>query len=165
MVFSATKMSLRKIFPTCLMLATVLNFANVSCEINLNKTSNLNENLTSPLVSCNDDENCKSILQERTLMMQKFDDYIRQTSEILNSHHSERLTQSSVIYGLVASAEESQLSQQCYNEIMQIYHGINRKEIWAMKSELKYYFWLLKKCLSNSPKVYHYESQQLAMFH
>lgn len=72
------------------------------------------------------------------LLLQKFDDYIRETSSVLlNSHHSERMKHSSVIYGLVVAAEENQLNQQCYNEIMQIYHGINRKAIWAMKSEWK----------------------------
>lgn len=113
----------------------IVNLNAVNCDRNLNKTNS--ENLTSPLVSCNDDENCKSMMRDRMMLMQKFDDYIRETSSVLNSHHTERLKHSSVIYGLIVTAEENQLNQQCYNEIMQIYHGINRKEIWAMKSEFE----------------------------
>jgi hypothetical protein len=75
------------------------------------------------------------MMRDRMLLMQKFDDYVRESSSIFNAHHIERLKHSSVIYGLSVAAEENQLNQQCYNEIMQIYHGINRKEIWAMKSE------------------------------
>lgn len=105
----------------------------VSCDTNLNQTNK--ENLTSPLVSCNDDEKCLAMMRDRMLLMQKFDDYIRETNSVLNTHHTERLRHSSVIYGLIVTAEENQLNQQCYNEIMQIYHGINRKEIWAVKSE------------------------------
>lgn len=128
-------MSLQKKFRASLLLTIFLQLS-ASGELNQNSTSN--ENLTSPLVSCNDDEKCKSITRDRVLLLQKFDDYIRETSSVLlNSHHSERMKHSSVIYGLVAAAEENQLNQQCYNEIMQIYHGINRKEIWAVKSESK----------------------------
>lgn len=74
-------------------------------------------------------------MRERLVLMQKFDDYVRDTSLVHSSRHIERLKHTSVIYGLIDAAEENQLNQQCYNEIMQIYHGINRKEIWAMKSE------------------------------
>lgn len=115
------------------LLLTILNSTIISCDTSLNKTSQ--ENLTSPLVSCNDDEKCLAMMRDRMLLMQKFDDYIRETSSVLNTHYTERLKHSSVIYGLIVAAEENQLNQQCYNEIMQIYHGINRKEIWAMKGE------------------------------
>lgn len=129
------KMSLHKTLRLFVLLTINLQLI-VRGELNQNSTSN--ENLTSSLVSCNDDEKCKSITRDRVLLLQKFDDYIRETSSVLlNSHHSERMKHSSVIYGLVVAAEENQLNQQCYNEIMQIYHGINRKAIWAMKSEWK----------------------------
>ena len=129
-----TKMRSRKIFLYLLLLVTALDF--VKCDnLNLNKTNN--ENLTSQLISCNDGEKCQSISRDQVLLVHKFDDYVRETSSILNSHNMHRMKHSSVIYGLVSTAEENQLNQQCYNEIMQIYHGINRKEIWAMKSELK----------------------------
>lgn len=76
-------------------------------------------------------------MRDQMFLVQKFDDYLRETSLISNGHHLERLKHSSIIYGLIVAAEENQLNQQCFNEIMQIYQGINRKEIWAMKSELK----------------------------
>lgn len=117
------------------LLLAILGRAKVSCEINLNKTNR--ENLTSPLVSCSEDEKCKAIMRDQMFLVQKFDDYLRETSLISNGHHLERLKHSSIIYGLIVAAEENQLNQQCFNEIMQIYQGINRKEIWAMKSELK----------------------------
>lgn len=130
------KMKERKIFFTSVLLIVLVNVMKANCDINLNKTNS--ENLTSPLVSCNDDEKCNAMMRDRMHLAQKFDEYLRESSAILNTHHAERLKHSSVIYGLSLAAEESQLNQQCYNEIMQIYHGINRKEIWAMKSELKH---------------------------
>lgn len=89
------------------------------------------------MVSCSDGEKCQAIMRDRMLLVQKFDDYLRESSSVINAQYTERLKHSSVIYGLTLSAEENQLNQQCYNEIMQIYHGINRKEIWAMKSEFR----------------------------
>ena len=113
--------------------AVILNLSKVNCDINLNKTNS--ENLTSSLVSCSDEEKCKAIMRDRTvLVQQKFDNFLRE-STVLNIHHTERLKHSSVIYGLIVTAEENQLNQQCYNEFQQIMHGIKRKEIWAMKSE------------------------------
>lgn len=125
----------RRIFLASLLLIVVLNVTTVKCDLNLNKTNN--ENLTSPLMPCNDEEKCKAMVRDRMLLSQKFDDYLRESSSVLSSHHTERLKHSSVLYGLSVAAEENQLNQRCYNEIMQIYHGINRKEIWAMKSELR----------------------------
>lgn len=125
---------MQKIFVSSILLLTIVNAPKVSCDMNLNQTNS--ENLTSSLVSCNGDEKCKAMMRDRMLLVQKFDDYIRETSSVINVHHADRLRHTSVIYGLIVAAEENQLNQRCYNEIMQIYHGINRKEIWAMKSEL-----------------------------
>jgi hypothetical protein len=117
------------------LLAIILNVTRVNCDINLNKTNG--ENLTSPLVSCNDGEKCKAMMRDRmVLVQQKFDDYLREASSVLNVH-TERLKHTSFVYGLIVAAEENQLNQRCYNEIQQIMQGINRKEIWAMKSEFK----------------------------
>lgn len=125
-----------KIFKVSILFAIILNLSKVNCDINLNKTSG--ENLTSPLVSCNDGEKCKVMTRDRMVLVQKkFDDYLREASSVLNVH-TERLKHSSVIYGLIVAAEENQLNQRCYNEIQQIMHGINRKEIWAMKSEFDF---------------------------
>lgn len=113
----------------------VLSVLQVNCDINLNKTNG--ENLTSPLVSCNEGEKCKVMMRDRmVLVQQKFDGYMREASSVLNVQHTERLKHTSVVYGLIVAAEENQLNQRCYSEIQQIMQGINRKEIWAMKSEL-----------------------------
>lgn len=131
------------------LLLAILSRTIVNCEINGNKTNS--ENLTSSM-SCKDDEKCKAIVRDQLLLVQKFDDYIRETSSIISARHIERLKHTSVIYGLVvAAADEKQLNQQCYNEIMQIYHGINRKEIWAVKSELKDFVLLGKKAKNVEP--------------
>lgn len=119
-----------KIILLIVLFINIFSLSNVSCDRDLNKTSS--ENLTSSIIACNDDEKCKEMMSDR---MQKFDDYIRDTNSFLHAQHTERLKHSSVIYGLIVTAEENHLNQQCYREIMQIYHGINRKEIWAMKSE------------------------------
>jgi hypothetical protein len=127
------KVKYRKLIVVSLLLAIIPNLSKVNCDININKTNG--ENLTSPLVSCSD-EKCKAMMRDRmVLVQQKFDDYLRESSSVLNAHHTERLKHSSVIYGLIVAAEENQLSQRCFNEIQQIMHAINRKEIWAMKSE------------------------------
>lgn len=130
------KVKLRKLIVISVLFAIIPNLSKVNCDINLNKTNG--ENLTSPLVSCSDEEKCKEMMRDRMILIEKkFDDYLRESSSILNVHHTERLKHSSVIYGLIVAAEENQLNQRCFNEIQQIMHAINRKEIWAMKSEFK----------------------------
>lgn len=114
-------------------LCTIISLSLVSCDSFLNKTNG--ENLTSPILECKEDEKCRDMMHSRIRLVQKLDDFARETDSILTAYHTERLKHSSVIYGLIVTAEENQLNQKCYNEIMQIYHGINRKEIWAMKSE------------------------------
>ena len=114
-------------------LCTIVSLPLVSCDRLLNKTNG--ENLTSPIAECNEDEKCRDMMLSRIRLVQKLDNYDRETYSILKAYHTERLKHSSIIYGLIVTAEENQLNQKCYNEIMQIYHGINRKEIWAMKSK------------------------------
>lgn len=46
-----------------------------------------------------------------------------------------RLISSSMIYGLLTLAGQKAERTQCYNELGQIYDGINRKEIWAIKGK------------------------------
>jgi hypothetical protein len=123
-------------FATILLLV-LINSIPSNCDINLNKTSS--ENHTSSLLSC-DDEHCEQIVRDQMVLVQKLDDYIKhQSSSLKFSAEIDRLKHSSIIYALILIAEENQLNQQCYNEIMQIYDGINRKEIWAMKSEFRYF--------------------------
>lgn len=45
----------------------------------------------------------------------------------------DRLASSSIIYGLLSVAAQKGEKGQCCNELNQIYEGIQRKEIWAMK--------------------------------
>lgn len=47
--------------------------------------------------------------------------------------HSDRLAGSSIIYGLLSVAALKGERGQCFSELNQIYEGIQRKEIWAMK--------------------------------
>lgn len=49
-----------------------------------------------------------------------------------NNNYLER---SSVIFGLVKLANKQNFSEKCFNDMQQIYNGIQRKEIWAMKGE------------------------------
>lgn len=46
---------------------------------------------------------------------------------------SDRLASSSIIYGLLSVAAHKGERGQCFSELNQIYEGIQRKEIWAMK--------------------------------
>lgn len=116
------------------LLVTIISLSlRVNCDLDLNETKS--ENSSSSLVPCSDEEQCLDNMRDRMLLMQNFDGFVRDTSANLNSRHIDRLKHSSVIYGLIEAVEENQLNQQCYKEIAQIYHGINRKEIWAMKSE------------------------------
>lgn len=46
-----------------------------------------------------------------------------------------RLTSSSMVYGVLTLAVQKADKSRCYNELGQIYDGINRKEIWAIKGK------------------------------
>ncbi|XP_035904568.1 nose resistant to fluoxetine protein 6-like [Anopheles stephensi] len=46
---------------------------------------------------------------------------------------AEVLKHTSVLYGLISIAERDELSERCYRELQRVYHGIQQKEIWAMK--------------------------------
>lgn len=48
---------------------------------------------------------------------------------------SDRLASSSILYGLLSVAAQRNEKGQCYNDMNQIYEGIQRKEIWAMKGK------------------------------
>lgn len=48
----------------------------------------------------------------------------------------DQLKTMSILYGVVKLATERQLNTQCYRELNQIYDGIHRKEIWAIKGKL-----------------------------
>lgn len=119
-----------------ILLLIFFDFSVVVCDIIILNNTN-SENLTSSIKACNGDEKCKEVMRNRIDRAQKFNDYIGVINFTFNAHHTRRLKHTSVVYGLIVSAKENQMNQQCYNEIMQIYHGINLKEVWAMKSELR----------------------------
>jgi peptidoglycan/LPS O-acetylase OafA/YrhL len=47
--------------------------------------------------------------------------------------HRDRLLHSSIIYGLISLADESELNPRCYNNLITIRDAIHHKEIWAIK--------------------------------
>lgn len=48
----------------------------------------------------------------------------------------DRLKSTSILYGVVkTAAQRSQMNDKCYRELNQIYDGIHRKEIWAIKGK------------------------------
>lgn len=59
-------------------------------------------------------------------------------SKSTSSHrqHFDRLASTSILYGILKTAAEQRSHQQnskCHNELNQIYEGIHRKKIWAIK--------------------------------
>lgn len=101
-----------------------------------NSSTSENENLTSQLLTCDDDDGkCKEIHRNHLHFVHKYDEYFLSPQNDDHHEYKNRLKHSSLIYGLLVTASENQLNQKCYKEIMQIYHGIHKKEIWAMKSE------------------------------
>lgn len=59
------------------------------------------------------------------------------------SSHSSKLTKnrfisSSVIYGLLTLVVNKTQHSKCYEDLEQLHEGINRKEIWAMKSNFDF---------------------------
>ncbi|XP_052873848.1 nose resistant to fluoxetine protein 6-like [Anopheles cruzii] len=46
---------------------------------------------------------------------------------------AEVLKHTSVLYGLLSITERDGVSERCYRELQRVYHGIQQKEIWAMK--------------------------------
>ena len=109
----------------------ILNSNIVNCDINYNKTNNSSV----PESSCNNDEYCSKNIQDQIVLAKTINNYLHNVGSSGKSFNTERLKHSSVLYGLVMNAEKHQLNHQCFSEMMQIYEGINKKEIWAIKSE------------------------------
>lgn len=130
-----------KKFSSILLLLIAYKTNSASCDIIVNTTTPTSENHTS-VIECQNTTNIDGVIQEdcivkdhHVVIVKKIDSYLNQPSSIYNSHN-ERLKHTSILYGIVLLAQENELNQKCYNDIMQIYDGINRKEIWAMKSKL-----------------------------
>lgn len=130
-----------------LLIVFVLKSNLITCDIVINSTNS--ENHTAPIIQCknnsDDGEHEDCILQDRHLVIvKKIDSYLNEPSSIYSSY-VERLKHTSILYGLVKLAEENELNQKCYNEIMQINDGINRKEIWAMKSKFQHLIYFISR--------------------
>lgn len=116
-----------------LLLNVILLSSNiVNCDINYNKTNN---NSSVPASECSNDEYCSKNIQDQIVLAKSINNYLHNVGSSAKSFNTERLKHSSVLYGLIMNAEKNQLNHQCFSEIMQIYEGINKKEIWAIKSE------------------------------
>lgn len=49
----------------------------------------------------------------------------------------EHLKSSSILYGILKIASEREPADKCYQNLIQIYNGVHRKEIWAIKGKIK----------------------------
>ncbi|KAG5676992.1 hypothetical protein PVAND_006783 [Polypedilum vanderplanki] len=117
-----------------LLIILVLYSKLISCDILINSTRT--ENFTSPLVQCNSENSsdCNKIMRDRhVVIVKQIDNYLSEASSKYSTYN-DRLKYSSILYGIVLLAQENELNQKCYNEIMQIYDGIGRKETWAIKT-------------------------------
>lgn len=125
----------RKLCNTFLFLA-LFNLNFVSCDI-LNSTSNIKNSSACEGDQCDNGQN--HIVRDHRMLIV---DYV-QESKSLYSAYNDRLKHMSILYGIIMIAQENELNQRCYKEIMQIYNGINHKEVWAIKGE-----WIhkLKRC-------------------
>ncbi|KAL7051333.1 hypothetical protein ACKWTF_004432 [Chironomus riparius] len=114
----------------------VLKSNLITCDIITNSTKN--ENHTAPIIQCKNNSNNAEqedciMRDSHVVIVKKIDRYLNEPGSMYSSY-ADRLKHTSILYGLVKLAQENELNQKCYNEIMQIYDGINRKEIWAMKT-------------------------------
>ena len=121
-----------KLWCNFLLLIAILNTNFVSCDILLNQTTASVQKNASACDGdqCNAQQN-KVIRDQRMLIV----DYVQESNLYFNGYN-DRLKHISILYGIILAAQENELNQRCYNEIMQIYDGINHKEIWAIKGEL-----------------------------
>lgn len=115
----------------CMLVIYVLCLANlislIYCD-NTNKTKNVTISSSCP----------QKVAEERILLTTMDRIYIDIQSPQYKKYSSinrEHLKHHSIIYGLIAIAEASQLNKRCHSEMTQIYEAINQKEIWAMKCE------------------------------
>lgn len=67
---------------------------------------------------------------------------------------SDRLISSSIIYGLLSLAAQKGDGGQCFSELNQIYEGIQRKEIWAVKGTNRLFLFnkyrIINDCISSN---------------
>lgn len=112
----------------------------LATNIDINDTKSKIENLSTVLPStptilsrtCND-RFCYNLTNEHT--NSELDSIPVSTSY----KEFDRFKSSSILYGVLRLASEQYQSDQCHRDLKQIYHGIHRKEIWAMKGKFKYF--------------------------
>lgn len=115
-----------------LLFITIFNLYFVNCDILLNNTSNVKNASACEGDQCGAQHNANgNIVRDHRMLIV---DYVQESSNFYNAY-SDRLKHMSILYGIIMFAQENELNQRCYNEIMQIYNGINHKEVWAIKGE------------------------------
>jgi hypothetical protein len=122
----------RKLLCNVLLFIAIFNTKLVNCDILLNSTSNIKNASACEGDQCGTQHNSKNnmVRDHRMLIV----DYVQDSTSYYNAYN-DRLKHISILYGVILVAQENELNQRCYNEIMQIYNGINHKEIWAIKGE------------------------------
>lgn len=56
-------------------------------------------------------------------------------TQIRSFEKHDQLKSSSVLYGILKVASKREIGDTCYHELNQIYNGVHRREIWAIKCE------------------------------
>lgn len=123
-----------KLLCNSLLLIAVLNTNLIDCDILVNNKTTNKQNAS----ACGEVECSSNIKRDHHVLIV---DYMKESSSNYNAY-GDRLKHLSILYGIALLAQENELNQRCYNEIMQIYDGINHKEIWAIKGEPEYKFLL-----------------------
>lgn len=89
----------------------------------IRKISTITTTATIVSETCND-RFCYSVMNETTNSFKEFAPSFKEY---------DRLKSTSILYGVVKIATARQQANKCYRELNQIYDGIHRKEIWAIK--------------------------------
>lgn len=119
------------------------SFSVLASDIEVNETQSKIRKIstimtTATIVSetCND-RFCYSPTNETTA--QAATATVNKSKEFAPSYREyDRLKSTSILYGVIkTAAQRSQMDDKCYRELNQIYDGIHRKEIWAIKGKTK----------------------------
>lgn len=122
----------RQLLCNIILLIAIFNTKFVNCDILLNSTtSNIKNASACEGDQCDTQHKSKNIVRDHRMLIV---DYVQESTSFYNAYN-DRLKHMSILYGIILIAQENELNQRCYNEIMQIYDGINHKEIWAIKGE------------------------------
>lgn len=123
----------RQLLCNVLLFIVILNSKFVNCDILVNSTaSNVQNASACEGDQCGPRSNKNNIVRDHRMLIV---DYVQESTSLYNTAYNDRLKHMSILYGIIMIAQENELNQRCYNEIMQIYDAINHKEIWAVKGE------------------------------